>query len=173
MALLSFPVLSIKPISLILNIVVSIIASYKYIKAGCFDKRVFLAFSISSIPLAFLGGYLKLDPYWFKMAAGIFLIVSACLLLVKSYLKQKESIAPIVWPAALLVGAAIGLISGLLGIGGGIFLSPIILMLGWTTVRNASGVAALFILCNSILGLYGHYLSLGNVNYDIFYWVIA
>jgi uncharacterized membrane protein YfcA len=73
----------------------------------------------------------------------------------------------------LIGGSLIGLISGLIGIGGGIFLSPIIIMANWTSVKNASGVAALFILFNSLAGLTGHILAMNKLDLDIFYWIIA
>lgn len=169
MALLAYPVESIKPISLTLNIIVSLIASYKFIKAGYFDKKLFVLVSITSIPLAFVGGYLNLDPYWFKKLAGVFLIASGVLLLLRQFIKPAEKTREIHPVAALVLGALIGFTSGLLGVGGGIFLSPIIIMLGFTTLRNASGVAALFILCNSILGLTGNYMAFKNLPVEIVY----
>ncbi|MBL7856324.1 MAG: sulfite exporter TauE/SafE family protein [Cyclobacteriaceae bacterium] len=173
MALLSFPVESIKPVSLVLNIVVSAIATYKFIKAGYFDKKIFLLFAITSIPMAFVGGYLTIDVYWFKILAGLFLILSGILLLVRQWLKPAENIRNPPLVGSLLIGAVIGLFSGLIGVGGGIFLSPIIIIMGYTSLRNTSGVAALFILCNSIIGLAGHYASLGKVPAAILYWIVA
>jgi uncharacterized membrane protein YfcA len=171
MALLSFPVQSIKPVSLILNIVVSVIATYKFLKVGRFDRKVFIAFAITSIPMAFVGGYLKIDPHLFKILAGLFLVSSAVLLLARQLIKPNTSVREVNMPLALVIGAIIGLLSGLLGVGGGIFLSPIILMLGWATIRNASGIAALFILCNSILGLAGNYVALKSVPHEIIYFI--
>lgn len=173
MAFLSFPVESIKPISLTLNIIVSLIASYKFIKAGYFDQKVFTLFAITSIPFAFIGGYLNLDPYWFKKLAGIFLVASGALLLIRQFVKpadKKREINPL---AALPIGAIIGLTSGLLGVGGGIFLSPLIIMFGYSSLRNASGVAALFILCNSLLGLTGNYMAFSNLPYEIIFFIPA
>lgn len=171
MALLSFPIESIKPVSLVLNIVVSVIATYKFIKAGCFDKKVFLTFAVTSIPMAFVGGYLKMDPYWFKLFAGLFLVISAVLLIARQFIKPTDTIGQVNLPLGLFIGAVIGLVSGLLGVGGGIFLSPFIIMLSWATVRNASGVAALFILCNSVLALAGHSAALKSVPFEIIYFV--
>lgn len=171
MALLSFPVESMKPISLTLNIVVSLIASYKFIRAGYFDKKIFLIFACTSIPLAFVGGYLQLDPFWFKKLAGLFLIGSAILLLARQYLKPTEEKKSISLFLALGIGALIGFLSGLLGVGGGIFLSPILILMGLTTLRTASGIAALFILCNSLLGLAGHYTSLPNLSKEILFFI--
>jgi uncharacterized protein len=173
LALLSFPLESIKPTSLVLNIVVSLIASYKFISAGYFNRKVFLSFALTSIPFAFVGGYLKIEPYWFKIFAGFFLLSSATLLLVKAYIKPRIELAPVNIYFAATIGAVIGLISGLLGVGGGIFLSPLIILLGYANIKDASGIAALFILCNSILGLAGHYLSLQTLDTSVVLWILA
>jgi len=173
MALLSFPIDSIKPISLVLNIVVASIAAYKFLSSGYFDKKVFLTFAITSIPMAFVGGYLKMDPYWFKLFAGTFLVISAGLMIGRQFIRSSDKINTISLPIGLILGAIIGLFSGLLGVGGGIFLSPIIILFGWTTVKNASGVAALFILCNSVLGLTGHYASLKSIPIEALYFVVT
>jgi len=174
MALLSFVPETIKPTSLILNIIVAAIASFKYIKANYFDKRIFLILIATSLPTAFLGGYLTISPKYFKLIAGLFLILASGLLLFREYSKKKNSELvkmPIKW--GLTIGSIIGLISGLIGVGGGIFLSPIIIMANWTSVKNASGVAALFILVNSISGLAGHLTAINQVDSNIIYWIIA
>jgi uncharacterized protein len=173
MALLSFPVSSIKPTSLVLNIIVSVIASYKFINAGYFNRKVFLSFAVTSIPLAFVGGYLKIDAFWFKIFTGIFLITSAILLLLKEFIRPNDNLRNVNFALTAFIGALIGLVSGLLGVGGGVFLSPIIILLGYTSVKEASGTAALFILFNSVLGLVGHYLSLQQLDSNILYWVVA
>lgn len=174
MALLSFAPETIKPTSLILNVVVASIASVKYIKADCFDKRIFLAFILTSMPMAFIGGYITISPRYFKLVAGLFLIISSLLLIIRAYYKPSQTMAnqmPFVY--GLIGGSLIGLISGLIGVGGGIFLSPIIIIANWTSVRNTSGVAALFILFNSLAGLAGHMLALNKLDINIFYWIIA
>ena len=174
MALLSFAPESIKPISLVLNIVVASIASYKFIKAGYFDKKILIPFAITAIPMAFVGGYLQLKPDVFKLTAGIFLVFSGVLLLARQFL-QKEITEPKPVPLtlALILGACIGFFSGLIGVGGGIFLSPILIMMNWTTVKNASGTAALFILFNSISGLLGHSASVQKLDSTILYCITA
>jgi uncharacterized membrane protein YfcA len=124
--------------------------------------------------MAFLGGFIAISSQYFKFAAGLFLIVSATMLLIKEYIKPQTSTIkpmPLVW--GLSIGAVIGLVSGLIGVGGGIFLSPIIIITNWATVKNASGTAALFILCNSLAALMGHMTALNIVDYNIFYWIIA
>lgn len=174
MALLSFTPDTIKPISLILNCFVAIIASIKFIQAGCFDKKIFIAFILSSIPMAFLGGYIDIDPRYFKLFAGIFLVVSAILLIVKQFIRPAaDTIVPMPRLYGVLIGAIIGLISGLIGVGGGIFLSPILIIARWTSVKNASGVAALFILCNSIIALAGYFSALNTIDFNISYWIVA
>lgn len=174
MALLSFSPDIIKPTSLILNVVVASIASFKFIKGGFFDKKIFISFIITSVPMSFLGGYLSISPQYFKLFAGIFLVVSATLLLLRTLVKNVDSPYKSMPPyLGLALGAVIGLISGLIGVGGGIFLSPITIMANWTSVKNASGIAALFILFNSLSGLAGHLSAFSLINANIGYWVVA
>jgi len=174
MGILSFAPDSIKPISLVLNIVVASIASYKFIKADYFNLKIFLYFICTSIPFAFLGGYISISPKYFKLVAGLFLVASAILLILKTLIKPKEiEPKPIPLIYGLSIGSLVGLFSGLIGVGGGIFLSPILIMANWTTVKKASGIAALFILCNSISGLLGHIIAFNNIDSNIIYWIIA
>jgi uncharacterized protein len=107
------------------------------------------------------------------LIAGTFLIVSAILLILREYIKAQEKIRPMPIYLGLTIGAVIGLLSGLIDIGGGVFLSPIIIMAGWTTVKNASGVAALFILCNSITALAGNLAAVNKIEFNIICWIIA
>ena len=174
MALLSFAPETIKPTSLVLNIIVASIASYKYIREGCFDRKVFFPFVFSSIPMAFIGGYITLNPKYFKLIAGLFLVIAAFLLVLREYSRSKDKeIKKMNLQYGLGIGGAIGLISGLIGVGGGIFLSPIIISLNWTTVKKASGIAAMFILCNSVAGLTGHLAGLNKIDHYIIYWIPA
>jgi uncharacterized protein len=174
MVLLSFAPDTIKPTSLILNVIVATIASIKYIKEGFFDKKILLPFAISSIPMAFIGGYISLNPRYFKLIAGFFLVISALLLLIREYSKSNQAeVKEMPLSYGLGIGGVIGLVSGLIGVGGGIFLSPIIISANWTTVKKASGVAALFILCNSLAGISGHLIGLNKIDHNIIYWVIA
>lgn len=175
MALLSFPSHEIKPISLILNIIVATIGSYRYLKAGYFDKKIFWLFAAFSIPMAFVGGYFKADDKLFKLLAGIFLVLSAIMIALKTTQKTKQEyeVMPVrTWKAGL-IGSTIGYVSGLIGIGGGIFLSPILMLFRWASPKNVSGISALFILVNSVLALLGHISSLKKIPDNTYYWVIA
>ncbi|MGN6645073.1 MAG: sulfite exporter TauE/SafE family protein [Cytophaga sp.] len=173
MSLLSFPLTEIKSTSLILNIIVASIASYKFISAGYFDKKVFFYFAVTSIPAAFIGGAITLDPYWFKIFAGFFLLVSAVGLVIRIKRIDQDKTSEVNIYVALVVGAVIGLFSGLIGVGGGIFLSPLIILMGWTALKKTSGVSALFILCNSIIGLVGHVYTNSLHVHNIYYWILA
>ena len=174
MALLSFAPETIKPSSLILNIIVASIVSFKFIKEGCFDKKVFFPFVLSSIPMSFIGGYITLNPKYFKLAAGLFLVIAAILLVVREISRSNEiEIKKMQLPYGLGIGGIIGMISGLIGVGGGIFLSPIIISAKWTSVKKASGIAAMFILCNSVAGLSGHLAGLNKIDHYIIYWIPA
>jgi uncharacterized protein len=124
--------------------------------------------------MAFMGGYISLNPKYFQLIAGVFLIVASFLLVYREYFKTFETtITPINSIYGVALGSIIGLNSGLICVGGGIFISPIIISANWTNVKTASGVAALFILCNSLAGLSGHLIGFNKVDHNILYWVIA
>lgn len=164
MSFMSFPSTIIKPTSLILNILVSLIASYKFIRAKYYKWELFWPFVITSMPFAFIGGYLNLDEKFFKIIAGIFLIISSILLISKEYImKNSYEIKKMPKYIALILGAVIGFFSGIIGVGGGIFLSPILILLCWSSAKEASGVAAVFILLNSITALLGKIYALGKI----------
>lgn len=143
-----------RPTALALNILVASIATFRYTRAGPFDWRIFYPLVLTSIPFAFLGGSLQLTSHIYKTAVGVILLIAAFELF-RSARKtpQSRGRAPLI--PILLVGAVIGLLSGLTGTGGGIFLSPVLLFAGWTVTRSTSGIAAAFILCNSIAALAG------------------
>lgn len=154
MALFSFAPEKLRPIALVLNVFVSAISFWSFKKNKHFKWSLFYPFAISSIPAAFLGGWIEIDPSIYKITLGafMFLAVLRLLRLVPSN-SQKERIINI--PVALLIGATIGFLSGLIGIGGGIILSPVILLLAWGKVKETAAVSALFILVNSLAGLAG------------------
>lgn len=162
LALFSVAPAAFKPTALVLNILVAGIATYTYARAGHFSWRLFWPFAATSIPCSFLGGYLSLPDHVYRPLVGVVLLASACRLVF--YREQETSQPrPLSVPLALCVGAGLGLLSGLTGVGGGIFLSPVLLLLHWGRTREVSAVAALFILANSAAGLLGHLSSLNAV----------
>ena len=106
------------------------------------------------MPFSFLGGYLKIDAFYYKIILAT-VLVFAVMRLLGIFGKEKNTIKTINLPLALGFGALIGFLSGLLGIGGGIILSPVLLLFGWATMKQTAAVSALFILANSISGLFG------------------
>ena len=162
MALFSLHPEALKPTALMLNIVVAGVGTYLYCSAGQFSWRVFWPFVITSIPMSFFGGTFSLPPEMYRPALGMVLLFAAWRLFARR--KHAESVPkspPIA--VAMGVGGVLGFASGLIGVGGGIFLSPLMILLGWARVREVSGSAALFILVNSVSGLLGHISSLHHV----------
>ena len=145
-----------RPTALTLNILVALIATVKFYRAGCFNWSLFWPFALTSIPAAYLGGRLALPSDAYRIVVGVVLLYAALRMFrsARSGLPEATPTRPPV-VVALLAGAGIGLLSGLTGVGGGIFLSPLLLILGWARMRESSGVAALFILVNSVAGLLG------------------
>jgi uncharacterized membrane protein YfcA len=153
-----------KPTALTLNILVATIGTVKFYRAGCVSWRRLLPFVAASVPFAFVGGYITLPGHWYKTTVGLVLLVAAYRLFRVAHkaAEQAEEKRVPLW-AALLSGAGIGLLSGLTGTGGGIFLSPLLLLTGWAETRQASGLSAAFILFNSIAGLLGNVSSIGSL----------
>jgi uncharacterized membrane protein YfcA len=154
MALAGIAPQEMRPIALTLNILVSGIATWKFQRAGHFRWRLFWPFAVVSIPLAYVGGAITLPGHAYKALVGAVLVYAAWQLWLSG--RAGEEMRPVREPPipwALAIGAAMGLLSGLTGVGGGIFLSPLLLMLGWAGTKQTSAVAAPFILVNSIAGL--------------------
>ncbi len=154
MALAGIAPAAMRPIALVLNILVSAIASYKFWRAGYFRWRLFWPFALVSIPLAFAGGAITLPGHAYKVLVGVVLIYAAWQLWrsARAGEEMREVREPPV-ALAMAVGGALGLLAGLTGVGGGIFLSPVLLILGWAGTKQTSAVAAPFILVNSFAGL--------------------
>lgn len=157
MSLLSLAPTVIKPTSLALNILVASIAAWQFFRAGHFAWSLFWPFAIPAVPLAYLGGYVNLPAPLFKVFLGLVLIGSAAHFLFA--VSGDKPISPPPRFQAIVIGAGIGFFSGLTGTGGGIFLTPILLLMGWAKVKTAAAVSALFILINSIAGLAGYFAN--------------
>ncbi len=168
MALFSFPVLVMKPSALLLNIFVAGISFYFFWKNGHFKWKLFYPFAIASIPMAFLGGYLTINPIMYKQILGVFLLI-AILRMLNVFGKPKNEIKENNLYLSLLIGAAIGVFSGLIGIGGGIILSPLIILLRWGNMKQAAAVSALFIFVNSVSGIIGFSVNGGVVPMETWY----
>lgn len=158
MALFSFSPEIMKPTALLLNLFVAGISFYYYYKGGYFNKKLFLSFAITSIPLAFLGGTIEIDASAYKKILAV-LLVFAILKMLNVFGKENGSVKQVKLWQGLFVGGIIGFFSGLIGIGGGIILTPLILLLHWGNMKEAAAVSALFIWVNSAAGLVGQLSS--------------
>lgn len=163
MALFGVAPETMRPTALVLNILVASFTSWRYIRAGQFDVRVAWPFIVGAVPLAFLGGAIQPSSHIYRPLVGAVLLIAAVRLLWPTPLTRQHNVASPALPTAMGTGAAIGLLSGITGTGGGIFLSPLLLLFGWTEVRRASGIAATFILANSLAGLAGNLTSVGHL----------
>ncbi len=154
MALAGIAPQEMRPVALFLNILVSALATYKFHRAGHFRWRLFWPFAATSIPLAFVGGALTLPGNAYRVLVGVVLVYAGWQLWLSG--RRGEEMREVreapLW-IAMPVGALLGILSGLTGVGGGIFLSPLLLMLGWAGTKQTSAVAAPFILVNSIAAL--------------------
>ncbi len=158
MTLFNLPSTVIRPTALTLNIAVSAYASWRYIRNKFFDKKLFLFLSLGAIPAAFIGGHINLPSEIYKPIVGVLLIVSGLRFIFLAATRDRE-LKAVNYPLAIAMGIAIGFLSGITGTGGGIFLSPLIIWLGWNHVKQASGTVAAFIFVNSVAGLLGNYRS--------------
>ncbi len=158
MAIFSFAPENMKSTALLLNLFVAAIAFYHYYKAGFFNKKLFLSFAIASIPLSFLGGTIDIDASLYKKILAV-LLIFAILKMLTIFGKENTQIKNVKIWQGLLVGGIIGFFAGLIGIGGGIILSPVILLMHWGKMKEAAAVSALFIWVNSAAGLIGQISS--------------
>ena len=162
-----------KPTALCLNILVATIATARFARAGYFSWTIFWPFAMTSIPLAFLGGAIRLPFHYYNAAVGAVLLFAALRLIYSATKTTQAETKPAPFFAALLAGGGIGLLSGLTGVGGGIFLSPLLLLANWATMRQTAAVSAAFILVNSIAGLAGNLASVQYLPPQIPIWAVA
>jgi hypothetical protein len=147
------------PSALCLNLLVAGTSFSSYWRAGHFVFRLLWPFLLTSIPFAFFGGLTRVSPRSYMLLLAVVLLFAAYRLLAVIPLKQEESFVrvPSLW-VALPVGAGIGFLSGIIGVGGGIFLSPLLILLPWADAKRTAAASAAFIWLNSLAGLYGHLL---------------
>jgi uncharacterized protein len=161
-----------KPTALTLNVFVAGIAFFSYYKAGFFRLKLVLPFVISSVPMAFAGALVKVNPTAYKIILGIFLLIAISRILFVPKSLVEEASKPPAW-LALLIGAVLGFFSGMIGIGGGIILSPLLLLLHWANMKETAAASAFFILLNSISGLTALKISGFHFQSQLIVWVIV
>jgi hypothetical protein len=143
-----------KPTALVLNILVAILVTARFARAGFVRPMAIVPFLVGSVPMAFVGGAVHLPGEIYRPLVGVVLIIAAGRFgLVRGQLEEFPPRAP--WHLALVAGALLGLLAGLTGTGGGIFLTPLLIAAGWAGTRFAAGASAVFILANSVSGLAG------------------
>ena len=170
MALAGIAPATMRPTALALNVVVSAIAFANYSRAGHFDRRLFLAVAIPAIPFAFIGGMTQLPDHLYRPVVGVILLLAAIQFAWKPDRTMSQPPRSFVLIAA---GGALGLLAGLTGTGGGIFLSPLLLITGWAKPRTTAAVAAAFIFVNSLAGLAGNASALGELPFGLGWLALA
>lgn len=156
LAVLGIAPASAKVAVLITNVLVASVAWFRFWRAGHFDGKVLLAFAIASVPAAYFGGQIKISPQAYKWILGGVLTAAGILLFFRARWQTDEApVKKFLWPIALVVGAVLGFLAGLTGIGGGVFLSPLLYVFRWVKPKTTGGIAAGFIVLNSLAGLVG------------------
>jgi uncharacterized membrane protein YfcA len=171
MALFGVEVALMKPSALILNLFVSSIAFISFYRAGYFRLRLLLPFVVTSIPMAFLGATLEIPPELYKKILGVCLFIAALRIVIRTGNEGEQKRISI--PIALAAGAIIGFFAGMIGIGGGIILSPLLLLTRWGGMKETAAASAAFIFLNSLAGLIGHLSAGMDVSPRIAIWIVA
>ncbi len=173
MAIFGVEVAVMKSTALTLNVFVSLISFYAFYRSGNFRFKLLLPFILGSIPMAFIGAQINIDPKIYKIILGVFLVIAVVRMIFFSS-KEIESTKHVKFIPALIIGSLLGFFSGMIGIGGGIILSPILILLRWANLKETAAISAAFIFVNSFSGLIGMYLKGQYLpNENIFIWVTA
>jgi hypothetical protein len=173
MALFGIAPAVMRPTALALNVLVATLASARYLRAGLFRWRIVWPFMIGAVPFAFVGGAVQIPGAYYRPIVGVVLLLSGARLLWPAELSTNREPADPPILIGILFGATIGFLAGLTGTGGGIFLSPLLLFAGWSSTKTASGIAAVFILGNSIAGLAGNFAIVRALPPDLPYYAVA
>ncbi len=160
-----------KPTALLLNLFVSLTSFIQFYRGGHFNWKIFLPFALASVPMAFVGGLVTIDAVVYKKILGVLLLIPVIRFLFFSNIKvdERKQVNVII---AVLIGAGIGFLSGLIGIGGGIILSPILLLMRWTDMKQTAAISALFIFVNSVSGLAGQLTKGIHFTPDMYLYVV-
>jgi uncharacterized membrane protein YfcA len=154
MAIYGFAPEEMKPTALLLNLFVSMTSFIQFYRGKYFILRLFLPLAIASVPMAFLGGMITIEAGVYKKVLGVLLLFAVARFFFFRNARPEEMKPINIW-GAVMIGAVIGLFSGMIGIGGGILLSPLLLLLKWTDQKQTAAISALFIFVNSVSGLAG------------------
>lgn len=172
MALFSIAPAVMKPTALLLNLFVSLTSFIQFYRGGHFRWKIFWPFALASIPLAYVGGLVLVDAFVYKKILGVLLLIPIVRFFFFSNpdVEAKKETSLLL---SLLVGGIIGLLSGLIGIGGGILLSPVLLLLKWTDQKQTAAISALFIFVNSLSGLAGQLTKGIQFTADMYTYVVV
>lgn len=173
MALAGLAPEAIRPVALVLNIAVAGLGAFRYLRAGRFDWQVFWPFAITAIPAAFLAGRIDIPEQIYRPLLATALAAAALRYLVWPQIDAIKPSKPPHKIVALPTGAALGALAGLTGIGGGVYLSPLLVFAGWADPQRATGIAACFIVVNSLAGLAGRASSLTSLPAYLPWFVLA
>ena len=171
-ALLGFPPDMVKTASLVLNVIVGVVVVQRFVRAGHFRPDLFWPMAAGSVPLAFIGGQITLPGLWYRRVIGVIILYAAWRLGFDRHTAERLIKRPPHGLAAL-AGAAIGFAAGLIGMGGGVFFVPLVLLAGWASAHETAGTVAGFILINSAAGLAGHLAAVRSLPWQIFIWGAA
>lgn len=169
--LFNFEASQIRTTALILNIIVSIIAFSQFNKYYPLNRKLFLSLLCSSIPFAFIGGTISINSHYYNYIIALVLLLAIFNLLIKKPSEEIEIVTGSLL-SIIILGASIGFLSGLIGIGGGVLLTPIMLYLRWASMKQAATISALFIFVNSIAGLSGTFFTHVYLSNDVYICVI-
>lgn len=172
-ALIGLAPASMRPAALCLNVLVASIALYKFYKVRAFNWQLLWPIAATSVPAAFIGGQITLTSHIYKALVGLCLLYAAWTIFSHANKADDVIVKPVAKPVLMGLGAGLGLLAGLTGVGGGIFLSPILLHFNWAKTKVISGVAAAFILMNSISGLLGILSKTPTLPAGLVYWALA
>lgn len=163
-----------RPTALVLNVLVASFVSWRFLKAGYFEWRMIWPLLIGAAPMAFFGGSINLPGHIYRPIVGVILLIAAARLLLPGFMPSlREALRPMPPWIGIMTGAAIGLLAGLTGTGGGIFLSPLLIFGRWAEPRAVSSISITFILCNSLAGLLGNFAALRNLPAELPYFAAA
>lgn len=171
MALFSVAPEVMKPTALLLNLFVSLTAFLQFYRGKHFVWKVFFPLALASVPMAFIGGLIIIDATIYKKILGLLLVFSVIRLLMPAKNTSSE-LKPAHFSGALIMGGGIGLLSGMIGIGGGIILSPLLIFFNWTDQKQTAAISALFIFVNSAAGLLGQLTNGIQFSTDMYWYVV-